>query len=472
MLPIAEEYCLARGLWRTPKFIKAGKTASVFRVESDTETAALKVFEPGFICGETAPIQVSRLHLQRDHLLGVQHPGLIAMLDTCLIDRFQTWAILMEYLPWSDLEDQTATFPPDALWTVIEKLADAAKWLEERNLVHRDIKPSNILVSPKYDSIKLLDFGVLRRSDTFDGSGTPNEGEYRFVATRRYSSPRYLFGHPMPDLNAAAAADELVRDWRALTFYQMGGVLHDLIMGVPLFQDSFERYGGNRQAALEQAVMTEIPVIENPRVDPRLIDLARDCLDKEDASRLKHVDWNRFARTAPTVSMAISSARELLESPALAQWDALQMAMRAVLQEVLDVARDFLAQQRGEAIRTRIYPVEPFVPRSLLSVVSHKWHETGISERVLLHLFEVGGSPEATEVIIRYGAVLASSWNPKFVEIQLVPVATIGGPAVPSCDFCIEIQRLIAETLKASIALLSRLENLQDKTDHIDIWSK
>ena len=29
------------------------------------------------------------------------------------------------------------------------------------------------------------------------------------------------------------ASDELVREWRALTFYQMGGVLHDLIMEMP-----------------------------------------------------------------------------------------------------------------------------------------------------------------------------------------------------------------------------------------------
>ena len=178
------------------------------------------------------------------------------------------------------------------------------------------------------------------------------------MATRRYSSPRYLFGHPTPDLGAAAATDELVHAWRALTFYQMGEVLHDLIMGVPLFHDSLQRYGGNPQAALEQAVMTEIPVIENPRVDPRLIDLARECLDKEDERRLEHVDWSRFSRTAPTVSMAILSARELLDSPASAEWDALQMAMRVVLQEVLNVARDFLALQPGEAIRTRVYPLE------------------------------------------------------------------------------------------------------------------
>ena len=176
MLPFAEEYCYQTGLSPTPTFIKAGKTAAVFRVECDFGPAALKIFDPSLFGGETAPIQVSRLDLQRQHLVGVRHPRLIGMLDAFAIEKFHTWAILMEFLPWPDLEDKAPQCPPDAIWTIIEQLADAAKWLEARNLVHRDIKPSNILVAPDYTQIKLLDFGVLRRSDTFDGSGTPTAG--------------------------------------------------------------------------------------------------------------------------------------------------------------------------------------------------------------------------------------------------------------------------------------------------------
>jgi serine/threonine protein kinase len=393
------------------------------------------------------------------------------MFDACRIEKFQTWAIVMEYLPWPDIEDRAADFPPDAIWTVIEQLAAAAKWLEDQRLVRRDIKPSNILISPDYSKIKLLDFGVMRRSDTFEGSGTPTEGEYRFVATRRYSSPRYLFGHPTPDLSAAAASSEIVHDWRALTFYQIGGVLHDLIMGVPLFDDYLKRYGGNPHTALEQAVMTEIPVIENPRVDPRLIDLARDCLDKEDARRLQQVHWDRFVRTAPVVSKAMLSVRNLLRSPTSAEWDALQMAMRTVLQEVLDIARDVLAQQPGEAIRTRVYPIEPLSDHTLASAAAHKWQGEAGAERVLSHIFEVGASSESTAVIVRYGAALGYAWSTKLADIQLVSIGIVdgSGSAASSCDLGSEIQRIVTGTLMAAGSALKRLDSLQQQTAYVDI---
>ena len=90
---------------------------------------------------------------------------------------------------------------------------------------------------------------------------------------------------------------------------------------------------------------------------------------------------------------------------------------------------------------------------------------------MLLHIFEVGASPEASGVAIRYGAALASNWHPALADIRLVPVATIGGQAAPNSDFRADIQGLIAETLEELVAALTRLENLPDQPEYIDIWS-
>lgn len=123
----------------------------------------------------------------------------------------------------------------------------------------------------------LLDLGVIRPYKFSDI--TDDSGERPFMATLRYSSPEYL---------VRAEADD-ADGWRRLTFYQLGAVLHDMIMRRPLFEASSETFG-----QLVVAVMQTVPDIVAPDVPPDLVVLARQALVKDPVERSNLVNWATF----------------------------------------------------------------------------------------------------------------------------------------------------------------------------------
>jgi eukaryotic-like serine/threonine-protein kinase len=113
---------------------------------------------------------------------------------------------------------------------LIGHLVNAVRFLDSKEIVHRDIKPENILMNSSFDKLKLIDLGVAREmyGDDDAGDATDHGGKRPFIATAQYSSPEYLFRleAPSPQL------------WSALTLYQLGGALHDMVMRRPLFNDA------------------------------------------------------------------------------------------------------------------------------------------------------------------------------------------------------------------------------------------
>ena len=113
---------------------------------------------------------------------------------------------------------------------LIAQVASAAQFLEDNGLAHRDIKPENIGVSDDFSHATLLDLGVLRPVGL---SNITDEGEQKaFVATLRYSPPELLYREE----------EDNVEGWRVITFYQLGAVLHDMIMRYPIFREYGDPY--------------------------------------------------------------------------------------------------------------------------------------------------------------------------------------------------------------------------------------
>jgi hypothetical protein len=108
------------------------------------------------------------------------------------------------------------------------------------------------------------------------GIGTDHDGQLPIVATARYSPPEYLFRllEPGPEL------------WHALDVYQLGGLLHDLIMKRPLFDEEYSRSKENRYR-FAWAVATVTPEIQAMDVDQDLVFVARRALDKNWERRSK-----------------------------------------------------------------------------------------------------------------------------------------------------------------------------------------
>lgn len=279
---LAAQYISTRGGGEVGEELGSGGSAAVFRWEGASPIRALKVYDPKFLNGPAASAERFRLCLQR-RFIGQHCPSLI---DTFVVEEAHgTCFVEMEFFRGSELKQVIAAVPEDSIGPLIGQLVAAVQFMDSLGIVHRDIKPENILVSDDFKVMKLLDLGIIRESTNLDDrvDGTDHGEKRPFIATAQYSSPEYLFRleAPSPSL------------WRALSIYQVGGVLHDLVCRRPLFQSAV---AADNKYALAMAVMKDPPDFSGvPAHLTSWAALAARCLAKDSRVRLQSVDWGDFS---------------------------------------------------------------------------------------------------------------------------------------------------------------------------------
>ncbi len=276
------------------RYIDRGASALVFEALKGEEKVALKVFDPVFMEKHGRDIEKDRINRQLT-LKGKHHENLISILDGGQCDKTGFDFIIMPFLEAPSLDKDLENIPRNQIRTIISQIASAARFLEELELVHRDIKPSNIVIMPGADRGILLDLGVVRPLGV--GEITDTTDTKVFVGTTRYSPPEFLIREE----------EDTVEGWRAVTFYQLGAVLHDLLTCHPIFCDKKVPY-----SRLVKAVLLEDPIFDGPGGPPDLIRLARTCLLKDPAKRLKLVTWDSFS-DAPQSKLTTSELRERIQ---------------------------------------------------------------------------------------------------------------------------------------------------------------
>lgn len=284
------------GGWSIDKFIDNGKSAVVFRASRGDVTGALKVFHPELVERNGKESQLQRI-LREKSLVGAEHPHLVRILDGGECQSSGHLFVVMELLPFRNLHNALQDLPLDAVPNLISQVASAARFLEDRGLAHRDIKPENIAVTDDFSRAVLMDLGVLR---PIASSNLTDLDQRAFIGTLRYSSPEFLLRQE----------EDTIKGWRAVTFYQLGAVLHDMLMKQMLFHEYSEPY-----AQLVNAVMDVNPKIYAE--DARCVTLARHCLLKNPATRLELISWANFAALGvkeDAGSMAVAGARDRIKS--------------------------------------------------------------------------------------------------------------------------------------------------------------
>jgi serine/threonine protein kinase len=288
--------------WTIYEYINCGKSAIVLKAKKGNQVGAIKIFDQELIERYGAEIQKERIKREKS-LIGKSHPNLVQILDGGFCNDNELLFIVMEYLPWKNLAEVLTDVPKGRERSIISQITSAAQFLEGLKICHRDIKPENIGISNDFQNAKLLDLGVIRQHDTkpiTDGTS----GKV-FIGTLKYSPPEFLL---------RTEADSL-EGWRALTFYQLGGVLHDLIMRRSLFSE-YE----NPFAALVNAVQHTKPEIDSNSVSPSLVELAGHCLLKKPQLRLQLVSWEDFAKE-PDTQDAVAAYKSRISRRMLAKRD-------------------------------------------------------------------------------------------------------------------------------------------------------
>lgn len=175
-------------------------------------------------------------------------------------------------MEWIDGEPLSAVVarggaPVDVALRLGSQIAAALAHAHERGIIHRDLKSANIAIT-RDDQVKLLDFGIARRSAAplDDGGDTAQGGSPLAVSpagTPAYMAPEVLRGDP---------GDERSDIWA------FGIVLHELMAGQLPF-------AGSTRTDLTAAIIRDSPS-ELPPVAPSAVRaIVARCLAKEPRER-------------------------------------------------------------------------------------------------------------------------------------------------------------------------------------------
>lgn len=280
--------------------IDFGKSAAVFRGMRDEGFVAVKIFDDELIEKYGDKAQLARIDRELE-LVGHNHPNMVSILDGGVDDHTNNHFIVMEFLNGPSLQKCLDDVQDEHIPTLIEQLVSCCEFLEEKSLVHRDIKPANIVLVDDLTKLVLLDFGVLKPVGEV---GLTDDGGFQsFVGTLQYSSPEFLLRNE----------EDTTEGWRALSLYQIGGVLHDLIMRRPLFQAFVDPY-----ARLVNAVQHEQPKVSSKTLPSYLVNACNMALIKDPKKRLELVSWNSF-RPPKTTSAGAMALKSLTERGAMSE---------------------------------------------------------------------------------------------------------------------------------------------------------
>jgi serine/threonine-protein kinase len=182
-----------------------------------TQQVALKLLRPGL----DSEIDRHRFRAERQILASLSHPNIARLLDGGVTDEGQPYLVL-ELVDGKPIDRycKERRLGVRARLELFLAIADAVQSAHRSLIVHRDLKPSNILVTND-GAVKLLDFGLAKLLEPSYGVETA-----ALTATgRRWMTPEY-------------AAPEQIRGRSITTLtdvYQLGAVLHDLLVGRPPF---------------------------------------------------------------------------------------------------------------------------------------------------------------------------------------------------------------------------------------------
>lgn len=264
---------------RLTRVLGNGADGIVYAAQRDGREVAVKLFFPSAI-RENGPDEArERLELQLALIGGKLHPNLVEIYAGGESSQLNTLYLVMELVPGTSLDKLIGRVSPKVIPELAGQLAMAAQELETKGLVHRDIKPANIVISDDFKTLTLLDLGIVHQMPTEDDAQDRRSG-MEFVATLRYSPPEFVWRREQEDADGA---------WRAVTFYQIGATLHDMIMGKPLFAG----YDKPR-ARLYDAVRDLTPEVYSEHVTEWLIQTVKACLLKDWRQRLQFVNWDNF----------------------------------------------------------------------------------------------------------------------------------------------------------------------------------
>ena len=263
------------------------------------------------------PERVARFQREAQAVAALNHPGVAAIYELALANDVRF--LVLELVEGETLAERLRRGPlpvEDAL-VITKEICEALEAAHEKGICHRDLKPANIKLTEE-GRVKVLDFGLAKVLQDNSAHGSVANSPTLSLAGTLPGMILGTAGYMSPEQAKGFAADH------RSDIFSLGCILYELLTGRQAFE------GETASEILASVLKSEPDLSRLPaRLNPRVVELLRRCLEKQPKRR-----WHAVADLRVEIEGVLASG-VLAEPP--------RGAARAWWRRALPVAAGVLA---------------------------------------------------------------------------------------------------------------------------------